>query len=37
MEEKDWSEKKNIERELLDPVTYNTIWYKKWEECFLET
>lgn len=36
LEGKDWSDKKNIESELLDPVTYNSQWYKKWEECFLD-
>lgn len=28
LEEKDWSVKENIEQQLLDPQTFNTVWYK---------
>lgn len=28
LEEKDWSVLENIEQECLDPLTYNTPWYK---------
>lgn len=37
LEEKDWSIKGNLEYDILDPQSYTTLWYQKWEEYFMDT